>query len=251
MPTTTAGPGLGERAPDCELRRAWALPERLSALWQKQPLILAFLPESDEEYFNDNAAQLRDAHDTVTACGGAIVAITDQQTEDAERYATQWHIEFGLYGDRAGTAAAAFGVAPGMPASFVIDTAGVVRYAKRGTSETDYPPASVLIEALAHITGKQPPAPPVEAAAIAPERAAEALRVEGGGVTGGLYVCPKCRGMGYDVQEISTAGGIWSRLFNFQHRKFTAVTCRRCTYTELYKTSSSGLADVLDVLAGR
>ena len=48
----------------------------------------------------------------------------------------------------------------------------------------------------------------------------------------------------------SSLGGWLSRLFNFQYRKFSAVSCTKCTYTELYKAESGALSNIFDILAG-
>lgn len=60
------------------------------------------------------------------------------------------------------------------------------------------------------------------------------------------YSCPKCRNTTYDTGQMRTTGGILSKIFDVQSRKFTTVTCRRCSYTELYKTDSSKLGHVFD-----
>jgi len=60
------------------------------------------------------------------------------------------------------------------------------------------------------------------------------------------YVCPKCGNTEYEVDEIRTTGNGFSRFFDIQNRKFTAVSCSKCHYTELYKGSTSKLGNVLD-----
>ena len=42
-------------------------------------------------------------------------------------------------------------------------------------------------------------------------------------------------------------GGI-ARFFDFQNRRFSAVVCDRCKYTEFYRTQASGLSKVLDFI---
>ena len=60
------------------------------------------------------------------------------------------------------------------------------------------------------------------------------------------YTCPKCNGKQYEVGEIRTTGSFMMKLFNIQNIKFTTVTCTKCQYTELYKTSSSKFGNVVD-----
>lgn len=64
------------------------------------------------------------------------------------------------------------------------------------------------------------------------------------------YRCGKCGNATYEVNTLSTAGGWLSRLFNFQYRKFSAITCTQCGYTELYKARSGALSNIADILAG-
>lgn len=64
------------------------------------------------------------------------------------------------------------------------------------------------------------------------------------------YVCPKCGNKDYYSETISTTGKILSRIFNLQSKKFTAVICKRCTYTELYKTKSSAIENAFDFITG-
>ena len=64
------------------------------------------------------------------------------------------------------------------------------------------------------------------------------------------YTCPKCGNRECNVETVSTTGSIWSRLFNIQLKSFSAVICTKCTYTELYRTKSSKLANVFDFMTG-
>jgi predicted nucleic-acid-binding Zn-ribbon protein len=60
------------------------------------------------------------------------------------------------------------------------------------------------------------------------------------------YQCPKCGNTQYEVGEIRTTGGMLSKIFDVQNKKFTTVTCKKCSYTEIYKTDSSMLGNVFD-----
>jgi len=62
------------------------------------------------------------------------------------------------------------------------------------------------------------------------------------------YVCIKCGNTQYEIETIRTTGGTFSRLFDVQNKKFTAVSCKNCGFTELYKGRSSGLGNVVDFL---
>ncbi len=45
-----------------------------------------------------------------------------------------------------------------------------------------------------------------------------------------------------------TAGGGLTKCFTIQNKKFTTISCTKCTYTEIYKTDTSALSNVLDFL---
>ncbi len=64
------------------------------------------------------------------------------------------------------------------------------------------------------------------------------------------YKCPKCGNTQYEVDEMRATGGMFSKIFDVQNKKFTTVTCTKCKYTELYKTASSTLGNVFDFFTG-
>jgi predicted nucleic-acid-binding Zn-ribbon protein len=60
------------------------------------------------------------------------------------------------------------------------------------------------------------------------------------------YKCPKCDNRTYKTGQMRATGGTLSKIFDVQNKKFTSVTCERCSYTEFYKTKTSGLSNVFD-----
>ena len=58
--------------------------------------------------------------------------------------------------------------------------------------------------------------------------------------------CPKCHNPTFETDQFRATGGMFSKIFDVQNKRFTTVTCDRCTYTEMYRTKSSGLGNVLD-----
>jgi hypothetical protein len=60
------------------------------------------------------------------------------------------------------------------------------------------------------------------------------------------YQCPKCGCHSYEVSEIRATGGFFTKIFDVQSRKFTAVSCSQCKYTEFYKAESSMLGNIFD-----
>lgn len=239
-------------APDVAVTSSDGMPRQLASLWAERPLVLVFLPPTGTEFRIDNATQLRDARETYAEAGASMAAIVATSPQDAASFRRQYHLEYTLLcdGDRALHAAFGLGAADAH-GSFVIDTTGAIRYAHRGSDASDYPPTAVLAREVCAITGAVLKTPPEELLARAPSATEFVAPVSAVGVASGAFTCPKCGSGDYDVSQMSTAGGIWSRIFNFQYRRFSAVTCKRCTYTELYKAVGSKLANVLDIVAGR
>ncbi|WP_147677015.1 zinc ribbon domain-containing protein [Algibacter pacificus] len=61
------------------------------------------------------------------------------------------------------------------------------------------------------------------------------------------YSCPKCQNREFETSEMRATGGRWSKIFDVQNKKFTSVTCKRCTYTEFYKAKTSALSNIFDL----
>ena len=61
------------------------------------------------------------------------------------------------------------------------------------------------------------------------------------------YQCPKCQNNSYKIGQMRATGGTWSKIFDVQTEKFTAITCERCTYTEFYKVKTSAISNVFDL----
>jgi len=60
------------------------------------------------------------------------------------------------------------------------------------------------------------------------------------------YVCPKCGNRQYEVDEMRATGGVFAKIFDVQNKKFSTVTCSRCSYTEFYKAKTSSLGNIFD-----
>lgn len=60
------------------------------------------------------------------------------------------------------------------------------------------------------------------------------------------YRCPKCESIEYETKELRGAGGFWTKVFDIQSSRFTAVICERCRYTELFHADSSMLGNIFD-----
>ena len=58
--------------------------------------------------------------------------------------------------------------------------------------------------------------------------------------------CSKCNHNEFETDQFRATGGNFARIFDVQNKRFTTVTCEKCTFTEIYRTNSSGLMNVLD-----
>lgn len=64
------------------------------------------------------------------------------------------------------------------------------------------------------------------------------------------WSCPKCSNREFETGEVRVSGGFWSRIFNVQNKRYFAVTCENCKYTEFYKGTSSTAGNVFDFFTG-
>ncbi len=64
------------------------------------------------------------------------------------------------------------------------------------------------------------------------------------------YKCPKCGNRTYTTDEFRATGGFLAKVFDVQNKRFTTVTCDRCTYTEIYRADSSALGNIFDFFTG-
>ncbi len=62
------------------------------------------------------------------------------------------------------------------------------------------------------------------------------------------WTCGKCNGRTFDTSEFRATGGLWTKLFGVQTRRFTTVTCSKCKFTEIYKADQSMLGNIFDLL---
>ena len=62
------------------------------------------------------------------------------------------------------------------------------------------------------------------------------------------WTCPKCGHRDFDTDQFRATGGNFARIFDVQNKRFTTVTCERCSFTEIYRARSSELVNVLDFL---
>lgn len=60
------------------------------------------------------------------------------------------------------------------------------------------------------------------------------------------WTCSKCNGTNHEEDTVTMTGSGFSKFLNVQNRKFLAVTCSNCKYTEFYKGHMKGWENVID-----
>jgi len=61
------------------------------------------------------------------------------------------------------------------------------------------------------------------------------------------WFCAKCNNREYEVGEMRVTGSFWTKIFNIQNKKYSSVSCSKCSYTEFYKDqSASTLTNIFD-----
>jgi len=60
------------------------------------------------------------------------------------------------------------------------------------------------------------------------------------------YQCVKCGNSEYEKGEMRVTGGFWSKIFDVQNKKYIAIICTHCGYTEFYKDKGSRAGDIFD-----
>lgn len=177
------GPQIGDPAPDVTVRREDGSPIALSHLWQNGPVVLVFLRHLGCTFCREHIAQLRQDEARFRELGATIALISLSSPEaTAEFCATRAPEDiFVCLSDPEKQAYRAFGLrradigellAPhlwarglqnmlhghfaGMPKGdvyqlpgvFIVDRAGVVRYAHRHRDAADNPPNFELLDVL-------------------------------------------------------------------------------------------------------
>jgi peroxiredoxin Q/BCP len=147
--------GVGDPAPPFTLASTGGAEVSL-ADFAGSPVVLVFYPGDDSPVctkqlnsYNDDLAQFE-------ALNAHVVGISAQSVDSHEKFASQHGFRFPLLSDPDKKVAGAYGtLGPlGFPrrSVFIIDGAGVVRYAHRAIAGLTYRPVSELVDVLAGLT---------------------------------------------------------------------------------------------------
>jgi len=63
------------------------------------------------------------------------------------------------------------------------------------------------------------------------------------------WSCLRCGSKEYEKDHVSMTGGILSRIFNYQNRRFLVYSCNSCHHTELFKAHSTKGQNLLDLMS--
>lgn len=64
------------------------------------------------------------------------------------------------------------------------------------------------------------------------------------------YSCAKCSNPSFKAEDVALAGAKWGRYFDHQGKKFTAIMCENCGYTDFYRIGGGKAGNILDILIG-
>ena len=60
------------------------------------------------------------------------------------------------------------------------------------------------------------------------------------------YECIKCGCKEFESDSFQATGGNIAKIFDIQNKKFITVSCKKCGYTELYKSNTDAGMNILD-----
>ena len=62
------------------------------------------------------------------------------------------------------------------------------------------------------------------------------------------YICAKCGNTKFESDQFQATGGNFAKIFDVQNKKFITISCKKCGYKELFKSSTSTGWNILDFL---
>jgi thioredoxin-dependent peroxiredoxin len=150
-----SGIGVGDKAPPFALSgtggRTYALED-----YRGQPVVLVFYPGDDTPICTKQLNTYNDGLEQFTDLGAQVLAISAQDVASHERFSSKHGFDFPLLADSDKAVAGAYGtLGPiGFPrrSVFIVDGAGVIRYAHRAIAGLTYRPVSELVSVLRGLT---------------------------------------------------------------------------------------------------
>ncbi len=149
--------GPGDPAPDFSVAGADGTPDgrRTYTLAEHRgrPLVLAFYPADNSPVCTVQLSSYSSSMRDLDIAGAQVLGISPQSVESHEAFAAaQGGFSFPLLADRDKSVGAAYGVLGPLGfyrrSIFVIDAAGVVRYAHRSVTSLTFQPVDVIVDEL-------------------------------------------------------------------------------------------------------
>lgn len=142
---------VGDIAPDFSLPGTGGRTVSLNE-FKGQKVVLVFYPGDDSVVCTKQLNSYNDELEAFTNLGAQVLGVSAQDLESHEKFTGKYGFGFPLLSDPDKQVATLYGtVGPlGFPrrSVFVIDSAGVVRYAHRAIAGLTYRPVEELVEAL-------------------------------------------------------------------------------------------------------
>lgn len=142
---------VGTEAPDFTLPGTGGRTYTLSE-YRGQPVVLAFYPGDDTPVCTLQLRQYSEDIDSFADVGAVVLAISPQGVDSHERFACRNKLAMPLLADEDKSVAEAYGILGPLGfyrrSVFVVDGAGIVRYAHRSTSGLTFRPARELLDAI-------------------------------------------------------------------------------------------------------
>lgn len=129
----TAGPQLGDKAPDFTLSTQTGEQVSLSDYLGKQAVVLYFYPKDNTSGCTAEACAFRDSYEVFTDAGATVIGVSSDSVASHEGFAQRHNLPFVLVADTGGEVRksygvkAALGIIPGR-VTYVIDRDGIVRH---------------------------------------------------------------------------------------------------------------------------
>ncbi|MSZ16173.1 MAG: redoxin domain-containing protein [Actinobacteria bacterium] len=142
---------VGETAPEFTLPGTGGASYSLSN-YRGQPVVIVFYPGDDSPVCTKQLNSYNNELSAFEGVGAQVLAISAQDIESHESFASKYGFKFPLLADTDKTVAAAYGtVGPlGFPrrSVFVVDGQGIIRYAHRAIAGLTFRPVEELVAAV-------------------------------------------------------------------------------------------------------
>ena len=60
------------------------------------------------------------------------------------------------------------------------------------------------------------------------------------------WKCIKCGNAEFEKDLFQATGGNFAKIFDVQNKKFITISCIKCGYTEIYKTTTDNTMNIID-----